>query len=327
MHLLKTGLRVRRILWLTLALAGLLVALPARPAGAAELDACFGAGAVRPGDHDCSIRSSGLRRTFRVHLPPGHDATRAAPVVMVFHGGLGTGRYIQKQSRMDAVADRNGFIAVYPDGLHRTWNAGACCEDAMRRNIDDVKFVDDLLSALKARLAVDARRVYATGFSNGSMLVHRLACELPQRFAAIAPVSGVIMVPECPGREGVSVMVFHGTADPRSLWEGGLGDKDPSKGTRESIPTTMGRLQRRYACVAEPRVSFERGAVKCTSSPQCREGVEVVLCRIEGGGHQWPGGEAVWPDRLGPVNTDISASEMMWQFFQRHALAAPAPGR
>lgn len=316
---------VRRTVWYSLIIGVLLIAFVARHAWTADLDACFGSGVLRPGDYDCSLGSSGLKRTFRVHVPTGYDAARAAPVVLVFHGGGGTGRFIQRQSRMDSVADRYGFIAVYPDGRHRTWNAGACCEEAMRRNVDDVKFVDDLLTALQARLAVDARRVYATGFSNGAMLTHRLACELPHRFAAIAPVSGVIMVPECPGRNGVSVMVFHGTADPRSLWEGGLGDKDPSKGTRESIPATMDRLKSRYACAAESRVSFQRGAVTCTTRPQCRDDVEVTLCRVEGGGHQWPGGEPVWSDRLGPLNTDISASELMWQFFSRHARAvAPA---
>lgn len=318
---------MRRSLWPLVISTALLVAFFTRPVWSAELDSCFGTGVVRPGDFDCSLRSKGLKRTFRVHLPPSYEATRANPLVLVLHGGIGTGRYIQKQSRMDLVANRNGFIAVYPDGLHRTWNAGTCCEEAMRSNIDDVKFVDDLLTALQARLAVDARRVYATGFSNGAMLAHRLACELPKRFAAIAPVSGVIMVPECPSPNGVSVMVIHGTADPRSPWAGGLADKDPTKGTRDSIPTTMDRLQRRYGCVGEPRVSFQRGAVTCTNRPQCREDVEVKLCRIEGGGHQWPGGEAVWPDRLGPMNTDISASELMWQFFQRHTLATAAPTR
>lgn len=312
-------LRASRLLWPVLFVAALLAAFAARHTWTADLDACFGSGVLQPGDYDCSLRSGGLKRTFRVHLPAGYQAAQPAPLVLVFHGGLGTGRYIQKQSRMNPVSDRHGFIAVFPDGLHRTWNAGGCCEEAMRSNIDDVGFVRDLLDALQARLAVDPRRVYATGFSNGSMLVHRLACDLPDRFAAIAPVSGVIMVPECPGRQAVSVMVFHGTADPRSLWQGGLGDKDASKGTRESIPVTMDRLQHRYACVAQPTVMLERGAVICTTYPQCRQDVEVTLCRIEGGGHQWPGGEAVWPDRLGPVNTDIAASELMWQFFRRHA--------
>ena len=299
----------------------LLLTFLARHTWTAAAETCFGSGTPTPGNYDCDLRSTGLKRTFRVHLPPAYDGRQPTPLVVVFHGGIGTGRYIQKQSRMDPVSDRHGFIAVYPDGLYRTWNAGGCCEEAMRRKIDDVQFVADLLDTLETRLAVDRARIYATGFSNGAMLVHRLACELPGRFAAIAPVSGVIMVPECPGREALSVMVFHGTADPRSLWEGGLGDKKAEKGIRESIPVTMNRLQTRYNCAKETQTTFQRGQVTCSTYPQCRQGAEVVLCRIEGGGHQWPGGDAVWPDRLGPVNRDISASELMWQFFERHALA------
>lgn len=283
---------------------------------AKPVEKCFD-GPTKTEDYQCALEHDGLRRTFRVHLPSGYEASRPAPVVLAFHGGGGTGRFMKRHTGFNGVADAHYFIAVYPDGFHKTWNAGGCCEDAMREQIDDVGFVRALLDSLDNELSVDPLKVYATGFSNGSMLSHRLACELPQRIAAIAAVSGVIMVPPCHPGEAVSVLVIHGTKDPRSLWEGGLGDKDPAKGVRESIPVTMAHLYERYQCAAAEQTFLQRNAATCTARA-CADGAEVALCRLEGAGHQWPGAKALWPKRLGPVNVDINASEVIWDFFARH---------
>jgi polyhydroxybutyrate depolymerase len=306
------------------ALLAAALALAAAPSVAAG-EGCSGRSASPTGDYDARLEFDGVERDYRVHVPPGYDPTRETPVVLVFHGGLGTGRFIQKQSRMNPVSDEEGFLAVFPDGLRTTWNAGGCCEYAMRQNVDDVGFVAALLDRLAEDYCVDPSRVYATGFSNGAMLAHRLACELSDRIAAIAPVSGVIMVQDCAPPRPVPTLVFHGTADPRSLWEGGLGDKDPSKGVRDSIPTTMEKVHQRNTCTLESRETFlAKGAVTCRRSVDCGTAREVALCRIEGGGHQWPGGEPVWPRRLGPMNEDIAASRVMWDFFSRHALPEDA---
>lgn len=306
-----------RIKWLSVRAIGFFgLALILTSSTVAAEATCPSMAVVPPGDFEKEINSGGRARHYWVHVPPGYTARNPLPVVLVFHGGLGTGKYIRKQSRMTPVADRHGFLAVFPDGIKGTWNAGGCCEVAMRQNIDDVGFVANLINQLQTDFCIDSQRIYATGFSNGSMLSHRLACELSDKIAAIAPVSGVIMVPECHPKEPVSVMVFHGTADPRSLWEGGIGDKDPSKGRRDSIPTTMDKLYRRYQC-GSTKPSLRKGAALC-SSTQCNGGAEVSLCRLEGAGHQWPGGPGLWQSKLGPVNYDISASELMWQFFSKH---------
>lgn len=286
-------------------------------------ETCSGRKPITSGDYTYSLEFEGRERSYRVHVPPGYSPTTPIPVVMAFHGGYGTGKYMQKQTRMTEVSDANRFLGVFPDGLHRTWNAGGCCEESMRKNINDVGFVGKMLDKLEADYCVDRRRVFATGFSNGSMFAHRLACELSDRVAAVAPVSGVIMVSNCQPKRPMSVMIFHGTADPRSLWEGGLGDKDPEKGVRDSLAVTVGKLTSRYHCATKPKVTLKKGAVTCETDESCDGSNEVTLCKIQGAGHQWPGGESIWTKKLGPMNTDISASELMWKFFQRH----PMPGK
>jgi len=285
---------------------------------------CSGKPAVNTGDYEFDIQSGGYKRSYRVHIPPGYSPDKPTPVVMVFHGGWGTGKYIQKQSKMTPVSDQHGFIGVFPDGKFRAWNAGGCCEKPMRENIDDVGFVSDIIDKLERDYCVDDRRIYATGFSAGAMLSQRLACDLSDKIAAIAPVSGVIMVKDCKPERPMSVMEFHGTDDPRSLWQGGLGDKDPSKGVRDSIPVTINKLTTRYHCSGEVRNTFQKGTVSCETHSGCDANGEVTLCKIGGGGHQWPGGEGVWEGKLGPVNHDISASEMMWDFFSKHPMPETA---
>ncbi|MCB1700668.1 MAG: hypothetical protein H6985_19520 [Pseudomonadales bacterium] len=304
------------IAWLVLPLLFLANHTVAEPAEGM----CAGKPAVSPGDYTYELESGGYTRNYRVHVPPGYSTNTPAPVVMVFHGGWGTGKYIQKQSKMNAVSDQHGFIGVFPDGKYRAWNAGGCCEKPMRKGIDDVGFVRDMINKLEQDYCVDSRRIYATGFSNGAMLSHRLACELSDKIAAVAPVSGVIMVKDCKPQRPMAIMEFHGTDDPRSLWEGGLGAKDPSKGVRDSIPVTLNKLTTRYHCSSEAQNTFKKGSVSCDTYGGC-DGGEVSFCTIGGGGHQWPGGEGVWEGKLGPVNRDISASEMMWEFFSKHPMA------
>lgn len=300
--------------------SGLTPVLAAAPPLTAPPPNCSDKKPTPPGDYEFSIEHGGLERDYRVHIPPRYDARVPAPVVIVLHGGYGTGKYIQKQSRMNEAADREGYIGIYPDGIARSWNAGGCCGPAMERKLDDVGFIARLLDQAQGHYCIDPRRVYATGFSNGAMLAHRLACELSDRIAAIAPVSGTPMVSSCTPKRPMSVLIFHGSKDPRSLWDGGLGDKNPNKGVRPAIPAVVNTLSSRYHCAQSEAQVYAQGEVRCSARRACDGDEEIQLCRIEGGGHQWPGGEPVWPGKLGHTTTDISASAMMLEFFKRHPL-------
>lgn len=273
-----------------------------------------------------SIDAPGAR-SFRVHLPPGYAPGRAAPLVLMLHGGGGSALQLQTQSsNMDEIADREGFITVYPEGTGAlaTWNAGLCCGRAVEEGVDDVAFVNALLDHLEAELCVDRRRVYAMGMSNGALLSHRLACELSHRIAAIAPVAGTIGVTDCAPARPVAVMQIHGTSDGHVPWNGGVGC-GLARVSFISVPDTMERWRVLNACGANQDEVLVQGDGRCTAYVGCT--APVTLCAIEGGGHSWPGGVpksgVVDCPADGPQSATFSASEAAWRFFADNPRRSP----
>ena len=147
------------------------------PAGALAADrgAAKAHPVLAPGDYSLTMKFDGLGRSYSVHLPPQAAGGKPLPVVLNFHGAGSNGKQQEHYSKMDIAADRDGFIAVYPDGTgrmdsHFTWNAGFCCAYAMIHRIDDGGFVIALIGDLAARTPIQQRRIYATGLSNGAMM-------------------------------------------------------------------------------------------------------------------------------------------------------------
>jgi polyhydroxybutyrate depolymerase len=277
-----------------------------------------------PGTTSASLTVAGVERTFRVHVPPGYRNTQPAPVVLMLHGGGGSGEQFQmRSSSMDSIADRDGFITVYPDGtgVLRTWNGGLCCGRAVAENIDDVGFMAALLDHVEAELCTDRRRVFATGMSNGGLLSHRLACELSARIAAVAPVAGTLGISSCAPARAVPVMHIHGTRDGHVPYEGGRGC-GPSGATFTSVPDTMEHWRSQNGCGSTTTSYFEQGDGRCSAYQGCR--ASTVLCAIEGGGHSWPGGVSKEPVADCPSDgfqsQSFSASEVAWRFFQSNPL-------
>jgi polyhydroxybutyrate depolymerase len=283
-------------------------------------EGCTGPAAYLPGTTVGTLTMAG-ERTFRVHVPPG-PAGIARPLVLMFHGGGGSGRQFELNSAgMDPIADREDFITVYPDGLGalKTWNGGGCCGYAVENQVDDVGFVVALLDQLERQLCVDRRRVFATGMSNGAVLSHRLACELADRLAAVAPVSGTDMTSRCTPSRAIPLLQIHGTADGHVPFRGGQGC-GPTNVSFTSVPETISRWRTRNGCGEGSSVTFTQGEGSCTSYAGCR--ADVTLCSIEGGGHNWPGGEP--PADLVPCpgngfqSASFVASEVIWRFFAAH---------
>jgi polyhydroxybutyrate depolymerase len=277
----------------------------------ADAGACAGRGGA-PGDREQRVRVGGVERVYRVHVPRSYDPARPAMLVFNFHGYLSNEAQQADWSNLDAAADTRGFVAVHPRGRDTSWNAGVCCGAAMTRQDDDVGFVRAMLAALEAELCVDRRRVFATGFSNGAFFANRLACELSDRIAAVAPVAGLVGVTPCAPPRPVPVLNFHGDADLVVPYQG-----SPVLGF-PAVTDSMRGWAARNGCGAAATEVLRRGDARCVSFTGCAAGAEVILCTLSGGGHTWPGGDV--SALGGRTSRDLDATRYLLDFFERHPL-------
>jgi polyhydroxybutyrate depolymerase len=273
--------------------------------------------ATTPGMHDETIQSGGMARTFHVYVPTKYAPATPDMLVFVFHGytqhGTGTGVLsIEYLSKMDAVADAQGFLLVYPDGYMQSWNAGSCCGAAVSSNVDDMAFFDAMLAQVESEYCVDPKRVFAAGLSNGGFFSNRLGCERANVVAAIGPVAGPLDISPCKPARPVPMLEVHGTADPVVYYDGG----SPSGAL--SVPQAVATWEQLDNCTdPTPTTVYMNGAATCTADTACAGGAAVELCVITNGGHQWPGGNN---DYLGTFSTDLDTSNALITFFKNHPL-------
>ncbi|MGQ0636260.1 MAG: extracellular catalytic domain type 1 short-chain-length polyhydroxyalkanoate depolymerase [Planctomycetaceae bacterium] len=284
-----------------------------------------------PGDHTVQLSVDERPRSYRVHVPPQYDARRPLPVVLVYHGSTMNARMMAGLTGLNDKADEAEFIAVYLNGTgaHKqflTFNGGEDLAPAPPGGRpDDVKFTAQLLDDLAMRANVDAKRVYATGISCGGMMCYRLAVELPGRIAAIASVAGPMPVElSNPGRP-MPVLHFHGTAD-QVVPFGGPDETIPETVQFRSVAETMRLWARTNGCASEPEstdlpdLARDGTTVRRLTWGAGRENAQVVLYAIEGGGHTWPGTDSLLNRVLGRTTRDISANDILWEFFSQYAL-------
>lgn len=244
-----------------------------------------------------SLDVAGRHRSYRLHLPT--DARGPYPVVISFHGLNSTAAQQEKISRFSDLADREGFIVVYPEGVGRKWRF-------MGQSDADVEFAMAIIDALVARLPIDRQRLYASGISNGAQMAWRLACDRPQDFAAFGLVAGGYFG-VCETAQRAPLIMFHGTSD-RLLPYEGRGRLMPVRNFAMSwaaqpscAPASWGEIILRVG-----DVTGERWA--------CAPGREVDLYTLDGKGHSWPGSDM--PARI--TSHDVDASAVMWRFFEAH---------
>jgi polyhydroxybutyrate depolymerase len=276
---------------------------------------------LEPGDSTRTLSYGGRERSYVLHIPVSYDPTQPTAVVLAFHGiGLDAEEMI-RISGYSEQADASGFIVVYPNGTGdkmQSWNGGHCCGEAAKNNVDDVGFVRALIEDLATVINVDPDRVYATGFSNGAIMVYRLACELSDQIAAIGPVSATQILNDeqaChPGR-GVPVIHFHGTADRLNPYEGGT----TSAGFEiVSVEHAIQFWAGNNDCPEQGQLT-ESGTIIHEVHAPCSQNSTVELYKIMDGEHAWPGGEAVSP-QIGEPTMEISATALMWEFFTAHPM-------
>jgi polyhydroxybutyrate depolymerase len=289
------------------------------------------------GDYTKSIIHDGLKRTYRIHIPSSFDKTKPIPLVIVLHGGGGSAEAMLALTLggFNTLSEREGFIVVYPNGIEKHWNDGRGSSGlsryrAFRENIDDVGFISALIDLLIKEMNIDKKRIYITGISNGGIMSFRLACELSEKITAIASVTASMpekLASHCSPLRPISVLIINGMDDPLVPWEGGeIRFGRLRLGKVLSVSETVKYWVKHNKCSTSPQIfrqpdkdPFDGIRVRKEVYGQGREGTEVVLYTIEGGGHTWPGGyQYLREGFIGKTSRDIDATEVIWNFFKRH---------
>ena len=280
-----------------------------------------------PGDHTRTLMMGEQERTYLVHIPQSYDPNKPSPVVLALHGAAMNGPVMVWFSGLNKKSEEAGFIVVYPSGTGSgpflVWNAGGFNRKRSEGKPDDVAFIDQLLDDLGTIVKIDQKRVYACGMSNGGMMSYRLAAELSDRIAAIAPVAGTIAIEESKPNRPVPVIHFHGTKDTLVSFEGRKGNETSFmrlKGVEESIQTWV-KINGCDETQKTETISKDGDKLKVTRTTYSggKDGAEVVLIVIEEGGHTWPGQQPP-VGFIGKSTKDISANDLMWDFFVKHPM-------
>jgi len=261
-----------------------------------------------------TLRHDDAERTYRLFVPSGVAPGELMPLVVGLHGGLGWGDQFAANSRFEATAQAEGFIAVFPDGQNRTWNGGNCCGAAARNDVDDVGFLAELIDDLAGRLPIDRDRVFVTGHSNGGIMAFRFACERPALVKAIAPVAGSLEIKSCPAPAGTSLLAIHGDSDRSHPIEGGQGPRSIAGVDFVSMEDSMAMWTKAMGCEATPE-HRTTGAITSTAWTQCKDGSRASYLVVAGADHPWPGGTGGVASGV-DASTALDATAAIWAFFE-----------
>lgn len=284
-------------------------------------------------DLNFSFTYQGIMRKALIHLPPHRKTEEKYPLVIALHGGGGNGKRMVSLTlgKLNNLADKEGFIVVYPYGIGKNWNDGR--ENmpqrykSHNRKTDDVGFISALIDSLIRKFSVDKNMVYVMGMSNGAMMAYRLAAELGGKIAAAAPVCGnipadLLSTPKCP----VAMLIINGTEDPLVPFDGGdiqIGNKKYGKllSTARSVEiwTKNNQVSFKEEKFLPDNDPGDGCQVKETLYASSESSIEVIVLTIRGGGHTWPGGKQYLPERfIGKTCRDFNACEYIWLFFRKH---------
>lgn len=274
------------------------------------------------------IISSGKMRKFLLHVPKIYDPSTPTSLVISLHGFAEWPAHQMEISGWNDLADRHGFIVVYPCGTGfplrwRVWGETGSAHDPDL----DVAFISDLIDVLIKEYNIDPARIFVNGLSNGGGMSFLLSCRLAERIAAIGTVAGAILVPwdDCNPSRSVPLIAFHGTGDPIVPYLGG-----PSRSFElpfPAVPDWIAEYARRAGCNSDPVLLPTIGEVSGIKYSNSEQKVDVFFYTVEGGGHSWPGGGSMPKFIVGHTTRDIDATQTMWEFFQKHPKLTPGGNR
>ena len=273
-----------------------------------------------------SFKYDGITRSYFLFLAKDYNSASHMPVVLNLHC-WGKNHVNQiNYSQMNAVADTAGFIAVYPDAINGRWNSGISDNPdwPTTPDVNDVGFIDALIDTLFNSYSIDLERIYSCGFANGGFMSFKLACQLSDRIAAVASVSGIISestANNCNTKHAMPVLLINGTANPFVPYsENGVSGW-------YSVEQTISHWTDFNNCTVSDTISLsdldpsDGCIVEKITYTDCSDNVSVVSYKIINGGHYWPGGNiGYWVSDYGNINKDINASIEIWNFFKNYKL-------
>ena len=287
---------------------------------------CQAARAAVAVEHQITI--DGLERTYLVFVPSKMD--RPLPVVLAFHGGGGNARQMERFSRFDELAEREGFVVIYPEAIDGNWNDGRGVEfmRAQRENINDVKFVRLLLDDLGKTIEIDRRRIFATGISNGGFISHRLAAEASDLICGIAPVVGGMaptVFEKFDPPQPVSILLIQSDADPLVPIGGGDVGVEGGRKRGKVVATTetLATYVKRNGNTGEPMITTLDNDPKDGTTVEIAKyrdglgGVKTTYYLVKNGGHNWPGRGRIGREQTtGKACQEFNATQVIWDFFK-----------
>ena len=285
-----------------------------------------------------SVPGQGVRR-YAIYVPSGLGGAGPRPALLAFHGGTGTAMGMAASSQLTKFAQERQIYAVFPEGSGtlQTFNGGACCGTAQSQNIDDVAFARAVIADVRANYSIDAARIYATGFSNGGIMSHRLACGLADQLAGVAPVGGAsgefdgagTRYYTCNPSRPITVLHIHAANDRNYPYAGGVGDDGISPTNFYGIDATITNWITRNNVTTQATEERIGASTTCrryaTPANGSRPSAPVVICRIDppdvydpvnrivfGGGHSWPGGVRSPSSSSDTPLQDFNANAYLW---------------
>lgn len=266
---------------------------------------------------DASIMHDGEERFYKLYIPDSYSANGIdVPLVFNFHGyGSNAGEQMF-YGDFRSIADTENFLIVHPEGL--TDAMGSTHFNAQwQSSVDDIGFTAALIDELIANYNIDATRVYSTGMSNGGFMSYTLACELSDKFAAVASVTGSMTIDQvtntCNPATPRPAMQIHGTADAVVPYDGNT--------WMAKIEDVVNLWVSKNECDTDPIVTpvddvntLDGSTAEHSIYKNGTNGAEIEFYKITGGGHTWPGTAFVFPG----TNLDFDAAEKIWEFFAQY---------